>query len=120
VRVVLLGLAISATSMQADALKREADRKSDLSAVVEAHLENVPTPAFQAGLTVGQGWVTGASAPDLQSMTAAKTQLPLNLPGNVVVQLETQVRTILNPHPPRALEPWEKLEARRGFWAAIP
>jgi uncharacterized LabA/DUF88 family protein len=120
VRVILLCLAASATSMQADALKREVDRQSDISAIVEPHLDNVATPAFQAGLTFGQGWVAGASAPDLQTMTTAKTQLPLNLPPNVVAQLLTRVRAILNPQPPRALEPWEKLEARRGFWAAIP
>jgi uncharacterized LabA/DUF88 family protein len=121
VRVILLGLAATATSGQADALKREVDRQSDLSTIVDGHLTNVVTPAYHAGLTFGQGWLAAASVPERQQMTAAKAHAPLHMPPPIHTQLLGQVQTAVNPgHPGKRLEPWEAIEARRGFWASIP
>jgi uncharacterized LabA/DUF88 family protein len=121
VRVILLGLAATATSGQAEPLKREADRQSDLSALVDGNLTNVATPAYQAGVAFGQGWLAAAAVPERQQMTTTKTQVPLIVPPLVHNQLLAQVQSTVKPGlPGKGLEPWEGKEARRGFWAAIP
>ncbi len=99
VRVTLLGLAPSAASGQAEVLKREVDRQSDVSQIVDTHVSNVGTPAFQAGLTFAQGWLAGAQPAQIQQATTAKAQQPQMIPGAAQTQLMAQVQVALNPQP---------------------
>ena len=126
VRVFVLGLTPTAGGQgrQAETLRREADVCSDVSAIVEPYFAHVSTPAYQAGLAFGRTWTSGVSPSDLTNLSSAKGGGSAGIPPTLDRQLRTHVELALAPQPPigpaRGLEPWQRLEARRGFWDAIP
>jgi len=124
VRVVLFGLAAQhGQGNQARTLVREADRNVDLAAIVEPCVSHVATAPYVAGNAFGLAWTVapaGATVAQLSAAKAANSPLPAQVDG----QLRTAMKTSLAPAPVVAplpkLEQWQILEARRGFWDAVP
>jgi NYN domain len=125
VRVFLLCLAPTqgGQGRQAETLRREADACIDVSEVVEPFFDHVSSPPYLAGTAFGQSWLGSASLAELADLHVAKAAELPTIPQAVDRLLGTSVVHALAPQPltgpPRGLQLWQRMEARRGFWDAI-